>query len=190
MTKDFLEIVSKLPNFCPHFHLSLQSACNNTLKRMNRKYTIEEYKAACELIRNYFDRPAITTDIIVGFPGETDEDFEDTYKNLVDLNLYEMHVFKYSRRKGTVADKMPDQIDEQIKTARSDRLLELTAQQKKSFEESFDSETDEVLVEEIVEIDNKKYLRGHTMRYILVDIPAPDDADKYINTIVKWDKEV
>ena len=190
VTKDFLEIVSKLPNFCPHFHLSLQSACNNTLKRMNRKYTIEEYKAACELIRNYFDRPAITTDIIVGFPGETDEDFEDTYKNLVDLNLYEMHVFKYSRRKGTVADKMPDQIDEQIKTARSDRLLELTAQQKKSFEESFDSETDEVLVEEIVEIDNKKYLRGHTMRYILVDIPAPDDADKYINTIIKWDKEV
>ena len=190
VTKDFLEIVSKLPNFCPHFHLSLQSACNNTLKRMNRKYTIEEYKAACELIRNYFDRPAITTDIIVGFPGETDEDFEDTYKNLVDLNLYEMHVFKYSRRKGTVADKMPDQIDEQIKTARSDRLLELTAQQKKSFEESFDSETDEVLVEEIVEIDNKKYLRGHTMRYILVDIPAPDNADKYINTIVKWDKEV
>ena len=190
VTKDFLEIVSKLPNFCPHFHLSLQSACNNTLKRMNRKYTIEEYKAACELIRNYFDRPAITTDIIVGFPGETDEDFEDTYKNLVDLNLYEMHVFKYSRRKGTVADKMPDQIDEQIKTARSDRLLELTAQQKKSFEESFDRETDEVLVEEIVEIDNKKYLRGHTMRYILVDIPAPDNADKYINTIVKWDKEV
>ena len=190
VTKDFLETVSKLPNFCPHFHLSLQSACNNTLKRMNRKYTIEEYKAACELIRNYFDRPAITTDIIVGFPGETDEDFEDTYKNLVDLNLYEMHVFKYSRRKGTVADKMPDQIDEQIKTARSDRLLELTAQQKKSFEESFDSETDEVLVEEIVEIDNKKYLRGHTMRYILVDIPAPDNADKYINTIVKWDKEV
>lgn len=189
VTKDFLETVSKLPNFCPHFHLSLQSACNNTLKRMNRKYTIEEYKAACELIRNYFDRPAITTDIIVGFPGETDEDFEDTYKNLVDLNLYEMHVFKYSRRKGTVADKMPDQIDEQIKTARSDRLLELTAQQKKSFEESFDSETDEVLVEEIVEIDNKKYLRGHTMRYILVDIPAPDNADKYINTIVKWDKE-
>lgn len=184
VTKDFLETVSKLPNFCPHFHLSLQSACNNTLKRMNRKYTIEEYKAACELIRNYFDRPAITTDIIVGFPGETDEDFEDTYKNLVDLNLYEMHVFKYSRRKGTVADKMPDQIDEQIKTARSDRLLELTAQQKKSFEESFDSETDEVLVEEIVEIDNKKYLRGHTMRYILVDIPAPDNADKYINTIV------
>ena len=190
VTKDFLETVSKLPNFCPHFHLSLQSACNNTLKRMNRKYTIEEYKAACELIRNYFDRPAITTDIIVGFPGETDEDFEDTYKNLVDLNLYEMHVFKYSRRKGTVADKMPDQIDEQVKTVRSDRLLELTAQQKKSFEESFDSETDEVLVEEIVEIDNKKYLRGHTMRYILVDIPAPDNADKYINTIVKWDKEV
>ena len=102
---------------------------------MNRKYTIEEYKKACALIRSYFDRPAITTDLIVGFPGETDEDFEITYNNLMDLNLYEIHVFKYSRRKGTVADKMPDQVDERIKTERSNRILELTAHQKKEFEE-------------------------------------------------------
>ncbi|MBR6403291.1 MAG: tRNA (N(6)-L-threonylcarbamoyladenosine(37)-C(2))-methylthiotransferase MtaB [Eubacterium sp.] len=189
VTKDFLDTVSKLPNFCPHFHLSLQSACNKTLKAMNRKYTIEEYKAACELIRSYFDRPAITTDIIVGFPGETDADFEDTYKNLVELNLYEMHVFKYSRRKGTVADKMPDQVDEQIKTERSNRLLELSAKNKAAFEKLFEGEKQDVLIEELVTIRNKKYYRGHTMRYVLIDIPESDlptlkDGQSYINKIV------
>jgi threonylcarbamoyladenosine tRNA methylthiotransferase MtaB len=187
--KDFLDVVSKLPNFCPHFHLSLQSACNKTLKAMNRKYTIEEYKEACSLIREYFDRPAITTDIIVGFPGETDEDFEDTYNNLVDLNLYEMHVFKYSRRKGTVADKMPNQIDERIKTERSNRLLDLTAKNKKAFEELFINEKQEVLIEELVTIRNKDYYRGHTQRYVLIDIPKeslPELAENetYINKIV------
>ena len=187
--KDFLDIVSKLPNFCPHFHLSLQSACNKTLKAMNRKYTIEEYKEACRLIREYFDRPAITTDIIVGFPNETDEDFEDTYKNLVDLNLYEMHVFKYSRRKGTVADKMPNQVDERIKTERSNRLLELTSKNKKAFEELFKNEKQEVLIEELVTINNKDYYRGHTKRYVLIDIPKeslPELAENetYINRIV------
>ena len=187
--KDFLDIVSKLPNFCPHFHLSLQSACNKTLKAMNRKYTIEEYKEACSLIREYFDRPAITTDIIVGFPDETDEDFEDTYKNLVDLNLYEMHVFKYSRRKGTVADKMPNQVDERIKTERSNRLLELTSKNKKAFEELFKNEKQEVLIEELVTINNKDYYRGHTKRYVLIDIPKeslPELAENetYINRIV------
>lgn len=187
--KDFLDIVSKLPNFCPHFHLSLQSACNKTLKAMNRKYTIEEYKEACRLIREYFDRPAITTDIIVGFPDETDEDFEDTYKNLVDLNLYEMHVFKYSRRKGTVADKMPNQVDERIKTERSNRLLELTSKNQKAFEELFKNEKHEVLIEELVTINNKDYYRGHTKRYVLIDIPKeslPELAENetYINRIV------
>ena len=187
--KDFLDIVSKLPNFCPHFHLSLQSACNKTLKAMNRKYTIEEYKEACRLIREYFDRPAITTDIIVGFPNETDEDFEDTYKNLVDLNLYEMHVFKYSRRKGTVADKMPNQVDERIKTERSNRLLELTSKNKIAFEELFKNEKQEVLIEELVTINNKDYYRGHTKRYVLIDIPKeslPELAENetYINRIV------
>ena len=186
ITKDFLDIVSKLPNFCPHFHLSLQSASNNTLKAMNRKYTIEEYMAACELIRSYYDRPAITTDIIVGFPGETEEDFEDTYENLKKIKLYEMHVFKYSRRKGTVADKMPDQIDERIKTARSNRLLELTALQKKEFENSFKGEKQKVLIEEVVEISGKKYYRGHTERYILVDIEVDSLPEgEYINKIVE-----
>ena len=188
--KQFLDTVSKLDNFCPHFHLSLQSACNKTLKAMNRKYTIEQYKEACDMIRSYYDRPAITTDIIVGFPGETDEDFQDTYNNLKELNLYEMHVFKYSRRKGTVADKLPDQIDERIKTERSNRLLELTAENKEKFENTFAGETQDVLIEEIVKIKGKSFYRGHTTRYVLVDIPVEKlpgkDKNDYINQIVSY----
>ena len=188
VTKEFMDKVSIIPKFCPHFHLSLQSACNKTLKAMNRKYTIEEYIKACELIRSYYDRPAITTDVIVGFPGETDEDFETTYKNLELLNLYEMHIFKYSRRKGTVADKLPDQIDERIKTERSNQLLQLTDKNKKAFEASFKGEKVNVLVEEIVEINGEEYYRGHTERYILVDIPATtlDPAEDYINKIIEF----
>ncbi len=188
ITEEFLDTVSALPNFCPHFHLSLQSACNKTLKAMNRKYTIEEYARACEMIRSYFDRPAITTDVIVGFPGETDEDFETTYNNLRDINLYEMHVFKYSRRKGTVADKMPDQIDERIKTERSNRLLSLTAEQKKSFEESFKGEMHKILVEEIIERDGISYYQGHTERYIQVIIPCSElgNDENYVNQIIEY----
>ena len=189
ISRDFLEAVSKLPNFCPHFHLSLQSACNKTLKAMNRHYTIEEYADSVKMIREYFDNPAITTDIIVGFPGETDEDFEDCYKHLEELELYEMHVFKYSRRKGTIADKMPDQVDEQIKTERSNQLLKLTAKQKKAFEELFNGTTQEVLIEEIVTKHDKKYLRGHTTRYILVDIPVNDhelsSTSEQINKLIE-----
>ena len=184
ITKDFLEAVSKLNNFCPHFHLSLQSACNKTLKAMNRHYTIEEYMDSVNLIRQYFEDPAITTDVIVGFPGETDKDFEDTYKHLEEIGLYEMHVFKYSRRKGTIADKLPDQVDEQIKTMRSNRLLELTALQKKAFEDKFKGTPQEILIEEIIEKEGKKYYRGHTTRYILVDIPVEDiDIDIMDNNI-------
>ncbi len=188
ITKEFLETVSRIPSFCPHFHLSLQSACNKTLKQMNRKYTIEEYMNACEMIRTYFDRPAITTDIIVGFPGETDEDFNTTYENLKKINLYEMHVFKYSRRKGTVADKMPDQVDEKIKTSRSNTLLKLTSEQKKDFENSLQGTDQKVLIEEIVETDGKDFYRGHTERYILVDIPTDyfDTKENLVNKIVDY----
>ena len=172
ITDEFLTAVSRLPNFCPHFHLSLQSACDNTLKRMNRKYTIAEFMDVCNKIRQYFDRPALTTDVIVGFPGETDEDFETTYENLKRINFYEMHVFKYSRRKGTVADKMPDQIPENVKSLRSDRLLSLSEANKASYEQSFTNEPLNVLIEEKVTIDGKEYFRGHTERYMLIDIPA------------------
>ncbi len=190
ITEDFLQAVSSLDSFCPHFHLSLQSACNKTLKAMNRHYTIEEYMSSVALIRKYFDNPAITTDVIVGFPGETDEDFEDTYRHLEALKLYEMHVFKYSRRKGTVADKMPDQIDEQIKTTRRNRLLELNKIQKEKFEDIFADKKQEVLIEEIITKDGIKYFRGHTTRYVLVDIPVNslvsegENPDEYINKII------
>ena len=194
ITDEFLSAVQKLSNFCPHFHLSLQSACDNTLKRMNRKYTIAEFIAVCDKIRQYFDRPALTTDVIVGFPGETDEDFEVTFENLKRINFYEMHVFKYSRRKGTVADKMPDQIPENIKNIRSDRLLSLSEQNKQKFEESFMNEPLNVLIEEKVTVNDKLYYRGHTERYMLIDIPSEYISEKYpdtenpINTILCYNR--
>ncbi|MBQ2053822.1 MAG: tRNA (N(6)-L-threonylcarbamoyladenosine(37)-C(2))-methylthiotransferase MtaB [Eubacterium sp.] len=190
ITDRFLDVVVNTPKFCPHFHLSLQSASNNTLKAMNRHYTIEEYMDTVERLRSVYDRPAITTDVIVGFPGETEEDFEDTFNNLSKLSLYEIHTFKYSRRKGTVADKMPNQVEEQIKNERSEKILSLTAAQKKSYEDSFKNEKDTILIEEIIEKDGIKYYRGHTTRYILVDVPVtsvPSDSDenKLINTLLE-----
>ena len=190
ITDRFLDVVVNTPKFCPHFHLSLQSASNNTLKAMNRHYTIEEYMDTVERLRSVYDRPAITTDVIVGFPGETEEDFEDTFNNLSKLSLYEIHTFKYSRRKGTVADKMPNQVEEQIKNERSEKILSLTAAQKKSYEDSFKNEKDTILIEEIIEKNGIKYYRGHTTRYILVDVPvtsvsSESDENKLINTLLE-----
>ena len=190
ITDRFLDVVVNTPKFCPHFHLSLQSASNNTLKAMNRHYTIEEYMDTVERLRSVYDRPAITTDVIVGFPGETEEDFEDTFNNLSKLSLYEIHTFKYSRRKGTVADKMPNQVEEQIKNERSEKILSLTAAQKKSYEDSFKNEKDTILIEENKEKDGIKYYRGHTTRYILVDVPvtsvsSESDENKLINTLLE-----
>ena len=189
ITDRFLEVISNTPKFCPHFHLSLQSACNNTLKAMNRHYTIEEYMDTVKRLRTVYDRPAITTDVIVGFPGETEADFEDTYKHLEELNLYEIHTFKYSRRNGTVAEKLPNQVDEQIKNKRSDKVLSLTATQKKAYEASFEGEKDNILVEEIIEKDGEKYFRGHTTRYILVDVPVRsiniEESESLINTLLE-----
>lgn len=170
ITKEFLDKISTTDKLCPHFHLSLQSACNDTLKRMNRKYTIEEYMESCRMIREYFDRPAITTDVIVGFPGETEEEFGITLDNLKRLNLYEIHVFKYSVRRGTVAEKMTGQVPDDIKNERSDILLELTARQKKDYENSLKGITDELLVEEMINANNNKckMFTGYTKRYVKV----------------------
>ncbi|MCQ2491985.1 MAG: tRNA (N(6)-L-threonylcarbamoyladenosine(37)-C(2))-methylthiotransferase MtaB [Lachnospiraceae bacterium] len=166
ITDEFVSEIVKIKELCPHFHLSLQSACDATLKRMNRKYTIAEYMDKCSLLRKYYEHPAITTDVIVGFPGETEEEFEITRKNLESLNLYEIHVFKYSRRKGTIADQMPNQIPEQKKAARSNILLEMTKRQKKAFEEKMLFTTEEVLLEEMVEADGTIYFTGHTKNYV------------------------
>ena len=184
ITDEFLKSISSNEKVCPHFHLSLQSACNNTLKRMNRRYTIEEYMEKCDLIRKYYDRPAITTDVIVGFPGETDEDFETTYNNLIKLNLYEMHIFKYSKRNGTVACSMPNQVSEQTKNTRSDILLDLAARNKNAFEASFKGEKLKILVEEILENNGEYTIKGHTDRYVMINEKSSDCASlKLVNSM-------
>lgn len=182
ITEEFLNRITASGKVCPHFHLSLQSACNETLRRMNRKYTIEEFTEKCDLLREYFDRPAITTDVIVGFPGETDEEFEVTLDHLQQLALYEIHVFKYSVRSGTVAERMPDQIPEEKKQERSEVLLELTAGQKTAYEQSLRGMEDEVLIEEMAG-DSGEDFTGHTKRYVKVNIHATDDP---VNQIVKY----
>ena len=168
ITDEFARTLSSLSTFCPHFHLSLQSGCDDTLKRMNRRYTTEEYASRCELLRKYFKNPAITTDVIVGFPGESREEFETTKAYLERIHFYEMHVFKYSRRKGTRADAMENQIPEQVKAERSDILLELTERMSREYRESFIGETKEVLMEEQITVDGTDYITGYTKEYIRV----------------------
>lgn len=186
ITDEFLEAISKNEKICPHFHLSLQSACNDTLKRMNRRYTIEEYMDKCNLIRQYYDRPALTTDVIVGFPGETEEEFATTVENLEKLNLYEMHIFKYSKRAGTKAAVMPDQIAPDIQEKRSNVLLEMTARHKEAYENSFKNEAVKVLFEEYEEKKGSFYLKGHTDRFIMIEKEYEEDFCKAnVNEIVE-----
>lgn len=186
ITEDFVRRVSANKKVCPHFHLSLQSGCNTILKRMNRKYTREQYFEKCEMLREAYDAPALTTDVIVGFPGETDEEFEETVQYLTELNLYEMHIFKYSPRKGTVAVAMKDQVSPEVKNKRSDVLLELAERGKKAYEAKYEGAELEVLVEEVLHREDGTYLRGHTERYmdILIkagDIPMPES---FVNSFV------
>ena len=175
ITEEFAQALASMPKFCPHFHLSLQSGCDKTLKRMNRHYTTEEYAAGCEILRRYFDNPAITTDVIVGFPGETEEEFEETKAFLERIGFYEMHIFKYSRRAGTRADRMPDQIPEQVKSVRSEILLKLEKQMSKAYRESFLGRNKTVLLEEKTEINGREYMIGHTMEYVKAVVPYADD---------------
>ena len=175
ITEEFAQALASMPKFCPHFHLSLQSGCDKTLKRMNRHYTTEEYAAGCEILRRYFDNPAITTDVIVGFPGETEEEFEETKAFLERIGFYEMHIFKYSRRAGTRADRMPDQIPEQVKSVRSEILLKLEKQMSKAYRESFSGKKKTVLLEEKTEIGGRAYMIGHTMEYVKAVVPYADN---------------
>ena len=175
ITEEFAQALASMPKFCPHFHLSLQSGCDKTLKRMNRHYTTEEYAAGCEILRRYFDNPAITTDVIVGFPGETEEEFETTRAFLERIGFYEMHIFKYSRRAGTRADRMPDQIPEQVKSVRSEMLLKLEKQMSKAYRESFLGRNKTVLLEEKTEINGREYMIGHTMEYVKAVVPYEEN---------------
>lgn len=181
VTEHFASELSKLDKICPHFHLSLQSGCDATLKRMNRKYTTKEYERGCELLRKYFVHPAITTDVIVGFPGETEEEFEQTKAYLEHIHFYEMHIFKYSKRKGTRAAVMPDQIDEQIKAARSEKLIALGHDMSKEFRKFYIGKNAEVLFEEKAVIGDKEYFVGYTKEYVKV---AKETAENLENQIV------
>ena len=175
ITEDFLERLVKLPKVCPHFHLSLQSGCDSVLERMNRHYTTSDYLEKCRLIREYFDHPAITTDVIVGFPGETKEEFETTLSFVKECGIYEAHVFKYSRRKGTKADRMPGQLTEKEKAARSNRLISLAAENKKTFMEYYIGREVQALMEEKINVEGRDYFTGLTPEYVRVAIPAGEN---------------
>ena len=187
ITEEFAKTLSSSKKICPHFHLSLQSGCDTVLKRMNRKYTTQEYYDKCCILRKYFNNPAITTDVIVGFPQETEEEFEATKVFLEKVHFYEMHIFKYSRRKGTVADRMEGQVDEKVKTQRSAILLELENKMSKEYRQQHIGKTEEVLIEEIVSENGKDYFMGFTPDYIRVKITCDTafDNSEYINTIKK-----
>lgn len=183
VTREFVERISKLEKLCPHFHLSLQSGCDETLKRMNRHYTADEYKEGVALLREYFDNPAITTDIIAGFPGETKEEFESCFSFAKEIGFYEMHIFKYSKRKGTVAAKLPNQVKDGDKEERSHRLIELTGKLSKEFRESYIGKSREVLFEEEVEIGGEEYIMGHTPEYIKAVIKKDEAKPNEIKAV-------
>ena len=175
MSEEFVAAIAKLPKVCPHFHLSLQSGCNETLKRMNRKYTAEEYYEVCERLRKYFDEPALTTDVIVGFAGETEEEFAECKAFLEKIEFFETHVFKFSIRKGTKAAKMENQVSDQIKTKRSNELLALHAVNSVKYLEKHFGKELEVLIEEEMTIDGENYFVGHTKEYIRVAVKSEED---------------
>ncbi len=178
VTDEFAKRLSEMDKICPHFHLSLQSGCDATLKRMNRHYSSGEYLQGVERLRKYFDNPAITTDVIVGFPGETEEEFEITREFLSRIKFYEMHVFRYSKRQGTVAASMKEQVPEIIKAERSNVLLQMEEQDSKAFRASYINEVEEVLFEETKVIDGKNYHIGHTTRYVKVAKPVDENISE------------
>ena len=182
VTEEFASALSQMPKVCPHFHLSLQSGCDATLKRMNRRYTAEEYENGCRLLRKYFEHPAITTDVIVGFPGESDEEFEITKQFLKKIHFYEMHIFKYSKRKGTRAAVMQDQVAEQIKTGRSAELISLGNEMSDEFRMYYTGKIKDVLFEEKVEINGKSYYTGYTKEYVKV---AKESEETLENQIIE-----
>lgn len=168
--EEFAQRLSKLEKICDHFHLSLQSGCDATLKRMNRKYTTARYKEATEILRKYYPNANFTTDVIVGFPGETDEEFNQTYKFLKEIEFYKMHIFKYSPRKGTVAEKLPNQVDGNIKEERSKKLIELSNNMQNEKNSQYIGKTVKVLFEEY----ENGYYKGHTTNYMVVKVQTKE----------------
>lgn len=183
MSEEFVRGLSEEKKLCPHFHLSLQSGCDETLKRMNRKYDTQVFRECCERLRRYFREPALTTDVIVGFPGETEEEFRKTVEFLKEICFYETHVFKFSRRKGTRADRMEGQIPESVKTQRSDVLLKLTEENSKAYRERLIGSTVEVLMEEAFSADGQEYQAGHTKEYVRVAVAEDEPMSNRIVSV-------
>ena len=176
VTEEFVRGLSAISKVCPHFHLSLQSGCDQTLRRMNRHYTTQEYAACCELLRSYYEHPAITTDVIVGFPGETEEEFETTLSFLERISFYEMHVFKYSKRQGTKAAAMGSQVPEEVKTNRSHRVLALSARLSGDFRKYYEGKVRGILLEEEQEIGGRRHMTGFTKEYVKAAVELSDPA--------------
>lgn len=183
MTEEFVAAIAKLPKLCPHFHLSLQSGCNETLKRMNRKYTAEEYAEVCERLRRHYEDPALTTDVIVGFAGETEEEFAECRAFLEKIHFFETHIFKFSIRKGTRAAKMENQVPDQVKTKRSNELLALNEKNSVNYLEKHFGKELEVLMEEEMLVDGERYFVGHTREYIRVALKTEEDLTNRFVTV-------
>lgn len=177
ITEPFVEALRAIPELCPHFHLSLQSGSDRILSAMNRHYDTAAFRHSVALLRAAWPEVAITTDVIVGFPGESDADFEDSYRFVEEIGFYELHVFKYSRRQGTVADRMPGQLTDRVKSERSERLMKLDTQQSEAFRCRFLGRTEDVIPEEIVRIEGRPYLRGYNRCYVRYLIPLSDATE-------------
>lgn len=180
ITEEFARTLSECPKFCPHFHLSLQSGCDATLKRMNRRYDTAQYEEKCQILRKYFQDPALTTDVIVGFPGETEEEFEASRAFIDRINFYETHIFKYSRREGTRAAVMDGQVPDSVKTKRSALLLELGKKKQREYEEKLLGTTREVLMEEAVVIGGETWQVGHTKEYVKIGRKTKEDLSNQL----------
>lgn len=180
ITEEFAQALGNMPKICPHFHLSLQSGCDATLMRMNRKYSAEEYLEGCRLLRKYFKNPALTTDVIVGFPQESKEEFEQSYKMIESVEFYETHIFKYSRRQGTRAAEMEGQVDEAVKTERSHKLIQLGKEKKQKYMESFLGQQVEILFEETAKIQGEEYWIGYTKEYLKVAAKSKENLENRI----------
>ncbi len=177
ITEDFVAAIAQLPKVCPHFHLSLQSGCTETLKRMNRRYTAKEYLEKCNILRKYYAAPSLTTDVIVGFPGETEEEFEASKAFVEQIRFYETHIFPYSKREGTRAAVMPNQIPEAVKKERSRILIELGKEHQSAYMKQFLGQELEVLFEEQQELDGTMYWVGHTMEYLKAAVVSEEKLD-------------
>ncbi len=186
ITEEFVQGIAGLSKVCPHFHLSLQSGCDETLQRMNRRYTSGEYMEKCMLLREYFKRAALTTDVIVGFPGETEEEFARSRAFIDEVNFYETHIFKYSAREGTKAAVLPGQVPEAVKSARSSELIKSSRKKQAEYESELIGTVQEVLMEERVEREDGIYQVGHTREYVKIGQKTEENLEnQLVNVEIK-----